>query len=177
MEHTVWMENLLDAVIQLGEEGRVAADFLRARKTKIGFKQVRPNVGAFWTVLGNIRLNTLYYSYETPLDDLRIKTLIIHEARHLQQGIITALSVYGELDAWQLEFGIYRRVMGRYPHPAIAEIMTLPLEYDRAVLKKAATLMQDYAGKGYRVDLLPLYPLDREIKYWLFRKKTLSETG
>jgi hypothetical protein len=55
--------------------------------------------------------------------------------------------------------------------------MTLPLEYDRALLKKAATLMQTYAGKGYRVDLLPLYPLDREIKYWLFRKKTISETG
>ena len=177
MEHTVWMENLLDAVLQLGEEGRVAADFLRARKTKIGFKQVRPNVGAFWTVLGNIRLNTLYYSYETPLDDLRIKTLIIHEAHHLQQGIITALSVYGELDAWQLEFGIYRRVMGRYPHPAIAELITLPLKYDREVLKKAATLMQAYAGKGYRVDLLPLYPLDREIRYWVLRDKAFSGTG
>src|SRR5687767_2206862 len=89
MEHTLWMESLLDSVIQLGEEGRVAVDFLRARKTKIGFKQVRPNVGAFWTVFGNIRLNTLYYSYETPLDDLRVKTLIIHEARHLQQGLLT----------------------------------------------------------------------------------------
>jgi len=177
MEHTLWMESLLDSVNQLGEEGRVAVDFLRARKTKIGFKQVRPNVGAFWTVFGNIRLNTLYYSYETPLDDLRINTLIIHEARHLQQGIITALSVYGELDAWQLEFGIYYRVKGKYPHPAIAELMTLPLKYDRDVLKKAATLMQAYAGKGYRVDLLPLYPLDREIRYRVFRQKALSGTG
>jgi hypothetical protein len=176
MEHTLWMESLLDSVSQLGEEGRVAVDFLRARKTKIGFKQVRPNVGAFWTVFGNIRLNTLYYSYETPLDDLRIKTLIIHEARHLQQGIITALSVYGELDAWQLEFGIYYRVKGKYPHPAIAELMTLPLKDNRDVLKKAATLMQAYAGKGYRVDLLPLYPLDREIRYWVFREKALSGT-
>ena len=97
MEHQVWKENLLDAVTQLGEEGRAAVEFLRARRIKIGFMQVRPNVGAFWTVFGNIRLNSLYYTYETPFDELRIKTLIIHEARHLQQGLITALSVYGEV--------------------------------------------------------------------------------
>lgn len=170
MDHQLWKENLLDAVTQLGEEGRTAVDFLRARQTKIGFKQVRPNVGAFWTVFGNIHLNARHYTYETPFDDLRIKTLIIHEARHLQQGLITALSVYGELDAWQLEFGIYHRIRGNYPSPAIAELMRLPLAYNRTVLKEAVCLMQTYAGKGYRADLLPLYPLPREIKYWLTRK-------
>ena len=170
MEHQVWKENLFDAVTQLGEEGRAAVEFLRARQTKIGFKKVRPSIGAFWTVFGNIHLNSRYYTYETPLDALRIKTLIIHETRHLEQGMITALSVYGELDAWQLEFGIYYRVKGRYPHSAIAELMTLPLRYDRAVLKKAAQLMQAYAGKGYRVDLLPLFPLPREIRFWITRR-------
>ncbi len=169
MEHHVWMENLLEAVVQIGDEGRDAVNFLRIHKTKIGFKRVRPNIGAFWTVFGNIRLNSRYYTYETPFDDLRIKTLIIHEARHLQQGMIIALSVYGELDAWQLEFGIYHRIKGEYPHPAIAELMSLPLGYDRAVLKKAAHLMQVYAGKGYRADLLPLFPLPSEIKYWVTR--------
>jgi hypothetical protein len=170
MEHQLWKENLLDAVTQLGEEGRTAVEFLRTRQTKIGFKQVRPNVGAFWTVFGNIHLNSRYYTYETPFDDLRIKTLIIHEARHLQQGLIVALSVYGELDAWQLEFGIYHRIKGKYPHAAVAELMDLPLRYDRAVLQEAAHLMQAYAGKGYRADLLPLFPLPREIKYWITRK-------
>lgn len=170
MEHIVWLEKLYEAVAGLGEEGRGAVNFLQARGTKIGFRRARQNVGAFWTVFGNIRLNSQYYSYATPLDDLRIKTLIVHEARHLQQGLFTALSVYGELDAWQLEFRIYHRVRGNYPHPAIAELMTLPLEFDRNVLRKAATLMQDYAGKGYRVDLLPLYPLGREIRYWLTHK-------
>ena len=170
MDHQLWKENLLDAVTQLGEEGRAAVDFLRARQTKIGFKQVRPNVGAFWTVFGNIHLNARHYTYETPFDDLSIKTLIIHEARHLQQGLVTALSVYGELDAWQLEFGIYHRIRGNYPSPAIAELMRLPLAYNRTVLKEAVCLMQTYAGKGYRADLLPLYPLPREIKYWLTRK-------
>jgi hypothetical protein len=170
MEHQVWKENLLQAVAQLGEEGRLTVEFLRTRRTKIGLKQARPNVGAFWTVFGNIHLNSRYYTYETPFDDLRIKTLIIHEARHLQQGLVTALSVYGELDAWQLEFGIYHRITGRYPHSAIGELMTLPLVYHRTVLKEAACLMQSYAGKGYRVDLLPLFPLPRELIYWMTRR-------
>ncbi len=170
MEHDIWTGNLLEAVIAMGEEGRVAVEFLRKRRTKIGFKRVRPSIGAYWTVFGNIRLNSQYYTYETPLDDLRIKTLVIHEARHLQQGMVIALSVYGELDAWQLEFGVYYRVKGGYPHPAVAELMTLPLGYDRSVLKKAAHLMQIYAGKGYRIDLLPLFPLDKEIKYWMTKQ-------
>ena len=170
MEHQIWLENLLDAVTQIADEGRVAAEFLRARRTRIGFKKARSSIGAFWTVFGNIRLNSRYYTYETPLDDLRIKTLIIHEARHLQQGMMTALSVFGELDAWQLEFGIYHRIRGKYPHPAIAELMTLPLGYDRVILKKAARLMQAYAGKSYRVDLLPLFPLNEELKYWVARQ-------
>jgi hypothetical protein len=170
MEHHVWTENLLEAVTLLGEEGRAAVDFLHTRRTKIGFKRARTSIGAYWTVFGNIRLNSRYYTYETPLDYLRIKTLVIHEARHLQQGIIMALSVYGELDAWQLEFGIYHREKGEYPHPAVAELMTLPLSYNRIILKKAAELMQSYAGKGYRVDLLPLFPLDREIRYWITKR-------
>lgn len=170
MEHKLWKENLLEAVMEIGEEGRSAVDFIRIHKTKIGFKRVRPSVGAFWTVFGNINLNSRYYTYETPFDELRIKTLIIHEARHLQQGLLTALSVWGELDAWQLEFGIYQRIKGKYPHAAVAELMKLPLGYDRTVLKEASCLMQRYAGKGYRVDLLPLFPLPREIKFWMTRR-------
>jgi hypothetical protein len=169
MEHSVWVEMLLDRICEVGDEGREAMRYIRTHKTKIGFKRVRPNIGAFWTIFGTINLNSQYYSYNTPLDDLRLSTLIIHEARHLQQGMITALSVYGELDAWQLEFGIYHRIRGNYSHPAIAELMSLPLEQDRDVLRKAASLMQAYAGKGYRVDLLPLFPVGREVKYWVFR--------
>ncbi|HET8685247.1 MAG TPA: hypothetical protein VFM18_01130, partial [Methanosarcina sp.] len=72
-------------------------------------------------------------------------------------------------EAWQLEFRIYHRIMETYPHPVIAELMTLPLEYDRDVLKRAVSLMQTYAGKGYRADLLPFFPAGREVKYWIFR--------
>jgi hypothetical protein len=169
MEHSAWINMLLDRVCEVGDEGVEAMRYIRTHKTKIGFKRVRPNVGAFWTIFGTINLNSQYYSYQTPLDDLRLRTLIIHETRHLQQGVITALSVYGELDAWQLEFGIYHRIKGNYPHPAIAELMSLPLGHDREVLRKAVSLMQVYAGKGYRADLLPFYPAGKEMKYRLFK--------
>lgn len=164
-----WQQRLLDAVAELGEEGLQAAQYLRLRKARIGFNQMRPNNGATWTLSGDIVLNTRYYNYDTPLDDLRLRTLIIHEARSLQQGISIALSVYGVLDAWQTEFRVYQRVKGRYPHTAVEYLMDLPLVYDREILKRAVTLMQDYAGKGYRADLLPLFPIEKEIRYQLFR--------
>lgn len=170
MEHSEWIDNLYKAVADVGEEGRTTVEYLRESKTKVGFKKARTNIGAFWTIFGNIRLNSVYYSYDTPLDDLKLLTLIIHEAHHLKQGFFKALSVYGELEAWQLEFGIHYRVKGSYPRAAIAELMKLPLEYDREVMRHAVTLMQEYAGKGYRADLLPYYPLGREIRYWFTRK-------
>jgi len=170
MERTIWKEKLLEALKGLGEPGSIAAEFLRKRKTFIGFWQVRKNVGAFWTVLGTIHFNSVYYSRITNVDDVGMLTLLIHEVKHLQQGIFLALSVYGELEAWQLQFRLYYELTGAPIHSVISELMTLPLKYDREVMKKAVTLMQAYAGKGYRADLLPLYPLGREIKFWITRK-------
>ena len=170
MEGAVWKEKLLEALMRLGESGHTTAGFLRAHKTRISFWKVRKNVGAFWTMFGTIHFNSLHYSYKSDIADIRLLTLLIHEVKHLQQGFLLALSVYGELEAWQLQFRLYHQLTDRQPHPAIAELLSLPLIYDRAVLKKAVTLMQAYAGKGYRANLLPLYPLGQEIKYWLTRR-------
>jgi hypothetical protein len=170
MERTVWKQNLLAALESIGEEGSSAAEFLRIHKTHVSFWKVRKNVGAFWTVFRTIHFNSIRYSYQTTVEDVSVLTLLIHEVKHLQQGFVLALSVYGELEAWQLQFRLYHQLTGKPMQPVIAELMSLPLEYDRVVLKKAVTLMQAYAGKGYRADLLPLYPLWREIKYWLTRR-------
>ena len=170
MTRTAWSQNLLLSLEQFGEEGRVAAAYLRARKTYIGFRKVRKNVGAFWTILGTIHLNTIHYSLQTNPGDPRVLTLLIHEVKHLQQGLVTALSVYGELEAWQLQFRLYHQKTDTKMHPAIEKLTSLPFGYDRVVLRQARGLMQEYAGKGYRVDLLPLYPLGNEIRYRLFRQ-------
>jgi hypothetical protein len=170
MTRAAWSQNLLHSLEQFGEEGRTAASYLRARKTHIGFRKVRKNVGAFWTVLGTIHLNTVHYSLQTNPSDPRVLTLLIHEVKHLQQGLVTALSVYGELEAWQLQFRLYHQKTTAKMHPAIEKLLSLPLSWDRAALQQARVLMQEYAGKGYRVDLLPLYPLGREIQFRLFGK-------
>jgi hypothetical protein len=170
MEHATWMNLLFENLENFGDEGHAAVTYLRMHSTKIAFKRAKASIGAWWTITRRINLNSQYYSYEKSLDNTRVFTLIIHEVRHLQQGFFTALSVYGELDAWQLEWNIYHRIHGRYPHPAIEELMSLPLSWNRDVLRRSVQLMQAYATKGYRADLLPLYPLGKEIVYWIFRK-------
>ncbi len=169
-ERRRWKENLLAQLSKLGRPGRETADYLRAHHTYIGFWRVRKNVGAFWTIFRTIHFNSRHYSYQMDVSDVGLLTLLIYEVKHLQQGFILALSVYGELEAWQLQFRLYHQLTGKQPHPVIAELLSLPLEDDRQVLKQAANLMQAYAGKGYRADLLPLYPLWREIRYWFLRR-------
>lgn len=163
-----WKKDLIESVAQMGEAGRDAAKYLRDHRTYIGFRRVRKNVGAFWTILGTIHLNTVHYSLETNPADPRVATLLIHEVKHLQQGLLTALSVYGELEAWQLQFRLYHQLTNAKMHTAIEEMLSLPLNWDRAVLRGARVLMQEYAGQGYRADLLPLYPLGKEIRFRLF---------
>lgn len=170
MDHATWLNLLFDGLENYGNEGRATVAYLRSHGTRISFKQTKPSISAWWTIARNINLNTCYYSYENSLNNTRVFTLVIHEVRHLQQGLFTALSVYGELDAWQLEWNIYHRLHDRYPHPAIEELMSLPLGWDRSMLRRSVQLMQAYATQGYRADLLPLYPIGKEIVYQLFRR-------
>jgi hypothetical protein len=166
-----WLNALLENVARVGDEGRQTVEYLHLHRTKISFWRARSNVGAFWTLARNIRLNTRHYTRQTPPSDPYLISLVVHEVRHLQQGFITALSVYGELDAWQVGFRVYRRLVGHCPgHPAIEKLMSLPVGWDRDALRLAVRLMRAYAGKGYRVDLLPLYPLHHELAWHFWRK-------
>lgn len=169
-----WTNALLETLSAAGEEGRQAALYLRARGVRIGFWRARRSVGAFWTVFGRIYLNSQHYTQSTSLDNPYLLSLLVHEACHLRQGLFVALSVYGELQAWQVGFRFYHTLTGGYPnHPAAKEILSLPLCWERSVLKQAQNLMRAYAGKGYRADLLPLYPLPWEIRYGLTGKRPL----
>jgi hypothetical protein len=176
MLYSDWLNKLFEHIADTGEEGLEAVRYMRAHKTQVGFKEARPNVGAFWTLTGDIKLNTRHYSYETSLTDPYFVSLIVHEVRHLQQGFITALSVYGEMEAWQIGFRVYRSLAGRFPrHASAEELMSLEWGWDRSVLARARQLMQDYSGKGYRSDLLPLYPLPSEIYYRITGRQPLPQ--
>ncbi|MDK1028817.1 MAG: hypothetical protein QGM50_05360 [Anaerolineae bacterium] len=171
MQHDEWMNTLLENLAETGEEGREAVVFIRAHKTKIRFWRASTAIGAFWTIFGNIRINSRFYSKQTSTNDPQLLNLIAHEVRHLRQGVLTALSVYGELEAWQEGFRVYQQVSGQLPkHPAIEDLMELPFTWNREILRDAVRLMQAYAKKGYRIDLLPLYPLPAEIRFRLTGK-------
>jgi hypothetical protein len=133
-------------------------------------RRARRNVGAFWVLTRSLYLNTAHYSREDSIKNPAAWTLLIHEVKHLQQGALTALSIYGELEAWQIQFRLWKNLAGKTLPPALEEIISLPLDMDRANLRRARRLMTDYAGILYGAYLYPLYPIHKEIKYWFSRK-------
>ena len=175
MVNAHWKESVLGKLADTGELGKEAADYIRLNKVRVHLKKYSESTGARWFLFKQISLNTRYYSYESNLNDPKILSLFVHEVHHLKQGLLTALSVYGELDAWQVEYRFYKAIHPVKLHPALEEILTLPLNWDRENLRHAAKLMQDYAGKGYHIDWLPLYPIHKEIAYWLRRREPLKE--
>jgi hypothetical protein len=174
VESSPWLEKYLEKVSRISPEGHAAVDYIRAHRTRINLRRARPGVGAFWTIRGAINLNSFHYTYESTLTQPRAWTSLIHEVRHLQQGFFTALSVYGELEAWQTEYRVYFRLLKLNPTPALEELLSLTVNWDRANLRLARDLMIQHAGRGYRIDLLPLYPLPLEIKYVLTGRILLS---
>jgi hypothetical protein len=91
MDDISWLDKLIARLDETGPEGRAARDFLRARRVRVG---LRPQpTGARWTVLGHIELNPSQLA-----DEAYALSLIVHEVRHLKQGILGALSVRGELE-------------------------------------------------------------------------------
>ncbi|MCQ3937991.1 MAG: hypothetical protein DPW18_13210 [Chloroflexi bacterium] len=170
MQSAEWLEKYFEKVAESSEEGRGAVQFVRANRIRVGLKRARKSVGAFWQFGRRFFLNSIHYSMESALENPRAWTLFVHEVRHLQQGAVTALSVYGELDAWQYEFRLYKRLTGKTLKPELEELLTLPLNFERDNLRRARRLMTKFAGFWYGAWILPLYPITKEIKYWLTRK-------
>jgi hypothetical protein len=165
-EHASWVSESLGHLEHYGPQAAAALQYMRQHGTRLGVHD-QPT-GARWTIDRRIELHPHYL--EMPADDPYAISLIIHEVRHLQQGPLTALSVYGELEAWQLQFGFLKDVLGYFHADArrnelLGELMVQPLGGDRGVLQHARELIQQYAGKKYRIDLLPLYPVHRELAY------------
>lgn len=170
MQNSEWLEKYFEKVAQSSAEGRDAVDYVRTRKIRVGMRRARKSVGAFWTLEGRFFLNSVHHTQESILENPRAWTLFVHEVRHLQQGILTALSIYGELDAWQVEFNLYKKLTGKTLHANLEELLSLPLTMDRNNLRLARELMTQYAGKSYGASWLPLYPIHKEIKYWVTRR-------
>ena len=167
MNDSEWRERFLEAVSNCSNEGREAVEYIHANNINIGIKSARKSVGAFWTFTQSAYLNSAYFSQASSLNDSRAWALLVHEIRHLQQGWRTALSIYGELDAWQYQFTLLKKLTQKPLPELVEEILALPLNMDRQNLRRARSLMIQIAGKGYLANLLPLYPIHLEMKYWL----------
>jgi hypothetical protein len=84
--------------------------------------------------------------------------LIAHEAKHLEQGFDVALSVYGELEAWQVQnkvlIGLGESLTDRQ-----GDLDGVQLNFDIDNLLKAENLMGKYnPGYAWRIKLAPLRP-------------------
>ena len=120
-ELSAWTNLVLDHLNASGQEGAAAVSFIKNRNVKIGFRKQK-STGAMWSLNGNIYLNANNFSLSTPPTHAFMLSLVAHEALHLKQGILTALSVYGELEAWQLGFRIYQTLGGRLASSALNRI-------------------------------------------------------
>ncbi len=171
MERSEWLEKYFEKVADSSEEGAAAVRFVRENQVRVGLKRARKSVGAFWWWGKAFYLNKVHYTEESALENPRAVTLFVHEVRHLEQGPLTAISILGELDAWQLEFRLYKKLTGRALTATLEELLSLPLSSDRMVLKRARELMTKHAGFWYGAWILPLYPIHKEIAYWVTRKR------
>ena len=168
-KESLYRDAVFKELAKHGPLGLESEAFMRQQKVRLKFRQQK-NSGAAWTLTGNIHLNAHDYSINTQPDNPVMLSLIVHEVHHLRQGLLTALSVYGELDAWQVGFNFYQSMTGSQLNAILQEILELPLVFSRDVLRQAAKLMKAYSP-GYRIDLLPLYPLHREVAWRVTRKK------
>jgi hypothetical protein len=171
MKNSEWRERFLEAVSSCSNEGKEAVEYIRAHRIYINIRRARKSVGAFWTLARTAHLNSAHYSRESALVNPSAWVLLIHEVRHLQQGWLTAISIYGELDAWQYQFRVQKKITGQQFDSTLEKILSLPLNMDRENLQYARQLMTQYAGKSYGANWLPLYPIHKEVRFWLTGRK------
>ncbi len=164
-------QQVLQKLTDAGTLNATVAQFMQRAKIKLGFHEQYKS-GAGWTILRDITL--------APGGDLAnpyTLCLISHELFHLQQSVLTRLSVYGELLAWQFQIQAYHELTGK-DIGDIGEAYGGTKQYwdqlaqlsanSRDDLLKAQALMKNVAPT-YRSDCLPLFPLTKE--FWYFLKQ------
>jgi len=171
MQQAEWLEKDFDKGASPSPEGKEAVDYVRAHKTHVGIKRGRKSFAAF-TIFRRFYLNSVYYTYDNSIDNPNTWALFVHEVQHIKQGVFTSLSIYGEMEAWQIQFRLYKKFVNQPINPELEELLTLPLNMERANLRHARELMIKHAGKGYGANLLPLYPFPKEIVFWLTRRES-----
>lgn len=140
-----------------GREGRNAVNNIVKNDIHIVFNpETQP---AAWHLFSNdIYLDSDQYSEQSDPTNPYMLSLIAHEAVHLEQGPLKAITLAGEVEAWQTQFRVYKTMVGRYPgnQDAVENIMTLDAgNLDSNDLQNTRVWMKDF-DPGYRSEwLLP----------------------
>jgi hypothetical protein len=162
-----WFEQALTALHDSGPAGQASAEYIGRHRIPLGFSHQK-HTGASWFDWHRLRrgvfLNTCYAD-EHP-DTPYLYAFLAHEAKHLEQGLVEALSTRGELVAWQLQYDVLVQSSAEPAGRAWRELRTLD-PAPRADLKRAQTLMKQIGGPGYHIDWLPLWPLPAELAHQL----------
>jgi len=176
-EEKAWFERALSALEEAGPIGRASATYVRQRDTALGFSRQRDtalgfsrqrDTGASWFDWRRLRFGVfLNADYADGLpDDARLCSLLAHEIEHLEQGMLEALSVRGELVAWQLQYDVLKEFSAEPADRAWRELRQLA-PVSRIDLRRGQRLMKMIGGPSYRIDWLPLTPLPAEIAHHL----------
>ena len=159
----VWRYEVLDNLQGAGPVCQHAEQYIVNNNVQFVFAS--SSTWAAWTLDRNIKLDTPRYSLNTSPADVFMLSLIVHEAWHLEQGPLLALSVLGELGAWQIQHDALVELGEPYPKKILKNadlIRMLPSPLDGPVsidvLMLAQGLMLDSQGWGYLIWLLPLRP-------------------
>jgi len=173
-EQEAWFAQVLDVLRGAGPEARAFVDYIDQEGVTLGFSPQRHS-SASWFDWRRLRRGIFLrpaYARRDPHDpDLAV--MIAHEALHLRQGVLEALSVRGELEAWQSEYALACRLSASRAVSAKAALTELDPN-SRDDLKRARALMGQIGGPAYRIGWLPLEPLPAEMRHWIRRLLGLS---
>ncbi len=149
-----WTRNTLLNLGDAGNAGVHTVDYILSNDVNI--VTVDNNATNLWWKLklgakGLQIQNTLYVSRflaDKESNDSWLLMEFVHETRHLEQGLLTAFSVFGEMEAWQLGFNFYKSLPDHgYISRFVEQLLELPLSHDPAILKQARDLInQDQNG-------------------------------
>lgn len=174
-QEAAWFERSKSALRDAGSVGRASWETITRKRMTLGFSGQKYS-GGMWFDWRRLRfgifVNTVYAD-RSP-EDPHMVALLAHEAKHREQGIVEALSVRGELVAWQLQYDVLKELSAEPTSAPWREIRSLD-PAARQDLKRARVLMKRIGGPGYRIEYLPLLPLPAEVVHCL--KSVIKRLG
>ncbi len=163
-----WLEGIQTALERTGAHGMEAARFLREHRTRIGVRQ--QSAGRAGPSTAGLRLipDTCRMAASPPTPSALSSTRSVTFGRGRSRRFRSMANLGpGESSSAICGSSGVPAPGSAHQKELIDELLALPHGWNRIGLSAARRLMREYAGKAYRIDLLPLYPIQYELAYAL----------